>query len=186
MSFPTNEQYERIARYLDGEPISLTGQEAAFARDLREQEFALAEALPVAVEPELLPRVRRGIARRLRLARHPVRRGLWATAAAAAFVAAFMTHYWSGEPIAPASPRSGRALLSSLAPTPAQPNASPVDARVYEDQVAAIGMELDRDLSDLETDTVLSRTPASPSEGPGVAGEGLDLHTAPAADPTRS
>lgn len=179
MSFPTNEQYERIARYLDGEPISLTGQEATFARDLQDQEFALADTLPVPIESGLLPRVRRRVERAIRSSHRPVRRGLWATAAAAV-VGAFMAHHWSAAPIAPTAPRTGGTLVSSLDPELARPAAPRTDVKIYEDHVAAIGMELDHDLRDLETDAVLSLTPTSPS------GEASDKRPVPADDSIRS
>lgn len=196
MNFLTYEQYERIARYLDGEAVLLTSEEAAAVRDLRQGELDLGESLPVPFEGGANQRVWQGVRGAIRPARRPIRRGLWGAAAAAAVVAAFMSHYWSPAPL---PHRTEQARLSSPQPQPqeqpqAQPQPQPpraphalppVEPRAYDDQVAAIGNELDRDLRALETNSVLSLTPTSVTDGVGAGGESTDVHQAPTGDPTR-
>ncbi|MCY2927311.1 MAG: hypothetical protein NT031_18125, partial [Planctomycetota bacterium] len=113
MSFLTDEQYERIARYLDGEAVLLTSEEAAAVRDLRQGELDLGESLPVPFKGGAPERVWQRVRVAIRPARLPIRRGLWGAAAAAAVVAAFLAHY--GSP-APLPHRTEQARLSSPEP----------------------------------------------------------------------
>ncbi|MCY2929919.1 MAG: hypothetical protein NTV86_10575 [Planctomycetota bacterium] len=109
MSSLTEQQYERIARYLDGEPVSLTPAEAAFARRLRQTEDALARALPVPFEPGLIERVWRRVSRRTRAARRHVRFAFSGAAAAAAVAVVFLGVRWF-TPVA--APRGGGVVAS--------------------------------------------------------------------------
>ncbi|MFP4054129.1 MAG: hypothetical protein ACLFV7_09725 [Phycisphaerae bacterium] len=85
----TDRQYQRVAAYLDGEPIELTGQERTLAEELPALETELEAALTV----EMPPRTREEIRRRMtaELARPTVRWGrvlrVFAAAAVVAVVA---------------------------------------------------------------------------------------------------
>ncbi len=199
MSSPTNEQYERIARYLDGEAVSLTPEEAVVARDLQEAENALADVLPAPVEAGLNQRVWQRVERKNRSAWRRLPLALCGAAAAAAIAVAFMTPQWSG---APQAPGTGGAVLSSLTvqPKPMTVQQTPMfvpraDTKVVvkadvkvddDDRVAAIGKELDHELRDLETNAVLSRMPAILADGVDSPAEPSNIRSAPKADPTRS
>ncbi|MBS3820646.1 MAG: hypothetical protein GVY16_11920 [Planctomycetes bacterium] len=67
----TEQQYERIARYLDGETVDLTDGERALAAEIRQGFTALADHLPAAPPVESTDRARRrlvaAVAGRLRL-----------------------------------------------------------------------------------------------------------------------
>lgn len=56
---PSDEQYERVARYLDGESVSLSDAGRALADEIRRDETRLGGMLDVAVPPETLARAER-------------------------------------------------------------------------------------------------------------------------------
>jgi hypothetical protein len=64
MNTLTDEQYERVARYLDGEPVALSAEETALAAEVQAGQQMLARALPVRAEPELTQRLQRRFHRR--------------------------------------------------------------------------------------------------------------------------
>lgn len=106
----TDRQYERIARYLDGEAVLLTPTELATARDLREAEDSLAGALPVPLQPGLTARVWQRVSARSSSIRRHVRFALYGSAAAAAVVAVLLGAEW----FAPAAPHRNRAVVASV------------------------------------------------------------------------
>jgi hypothetical protein len=86
----SEQQYERVARWLDGERIDLSAQEMAAGGEIRRGEASLVAALGVEMPPQVLRRVQKRIVAELaRPAHRPVRIGfVTATAAAAALLLA--------------------------------------------------------------------------------------------------
>jgi len=78
-------QYERIARYLDGENVALQSDEQAFVVEIRRAETLVGAALDVAPPADAL---QRALHRRHAVALHRSRRTLRLTLSAAAVVAA--------------------------------------------------------------------------------------------------
>ena len=93
-----NEQYERIARRLDGQDIQLSGEEQALADALRAQEQYLDTMLPVPVPPEVLRRMDRRLTAALARPPHRVRWIGVAAAAAAAVVIAVLVQVFLNRP----------------------------------------------------------------------------------------
>jgi len=84
------EQYERIARWLDGEDLELSAAERGAAEEIRRAEAGLAQALKVSAPPAAINRARRRI---IAAMAHP-RVRLWrvgAFAAASAAAAVLLT-----------------------------------------------------------------------------------------------
>jgi hypothetical protein len=93
-----NEEYERVARRLDGEPSPLTPAEEALARDIQADLAKVAPALNVAMPAGVLHRVNAGLGQPARLAPARKKALIWriqpwlsAAAGAAVFVAAILT-----------------------------------------------------------------------------------------------
>jgi len=85
-----DEQYERVARRLDGQDIQLSSEEQALAEAMRAQEQYLDSVLPVPVPAEVLRRVDRRLTAALARPRHRVRWIGVAAATAAAVVIAVL------------------------------------------------------------------------------------------------
>ena len=88
---PTDEQFERIARFFDGEQVELTADEETLAGQIRDQEQLAAAALDAEVPPEALVSARASMAQELT---RPAGRNLWfklaiPTAVAAVIVLSF-------------------------------------------------------------------------------------------------
>ena len=82
-----DEQYGRVAGWLDGEPVRLTDAERAAAEQIRRAERRLAAMMDLAVPPASLARARRRMASELaRPRRRMLRIGLAAAAVAAAAI----------------------------------------------------------------------------------------------------
>ena len=89
---PSEQQYEQIARYLDGEDVSLSEPLRELAEQIRRDEAAVGQALDITVPPPAIGNARnRMLAELARPRRRALRRwvgGLSAAAAAAAIVLA--------------------------------------------------------------------------------------------------
>ncbi|MHC4715946.1 MAG: hypothetical protein ACYS5V_03185 [Planctomycetota bacterium] len=83
---PTTEQYERIGRFLDGEPVELTPQERALADEIAAAERSLGASLDVSMPPRALHRIHGRLGAELRGRRSVWRWARWVSAVAAAVV----------------------------------------------------------------------------------------------------
>ncbi|HAU38786.1 MAG TPA: hypothetical protein DCX07_13850 [Phycisphaerales bacterium] len=139
------EQYERIARWLDGETVDLTSDEQAAAREMRERENLLSERLDVHAAPEVFARIERRVGAELA---RPRVRWVWAGAAVAAAAAVVLAALWflRTEDVSP-TPAPGGGLAHAthqelFAALHASTDAGELDL-------------VDRDLSELEADVLV-------------------------------
>jgi len=139
------EQYERIARWLDGETVDLSADEQAAAREIRERESLLSERLDVHAAPEVFASVERRVAAKLA---RPRVRWVWAGAAVAAAAAIVLASLWflRTEDVPP-MPAPGLDLTQAthqelFAALQASTDAGELDL-------------VDRDLSELEADVLV-------------------------------
>ncbi len=90
---PNEQSYERIARWLDGQEVSLDSQELSLAQHIRRQEVTLGGLLNVSVSPAALAAARKALRREMGWSRWRVLRivvGISAVAAAAVLVVAML------------------------------------------------------------------------------------------------
>ena len=117
-----NDDFERVARWLDGEDVELTAEQRALAEEVLADEAALAGALEVAPPPGVLHRVQAGLVRGP--VRRPLRRRYLAVLSAAAAVVATVLALWlvGRSSMGPATPEYVEQFL--------EPPAAALDARV--------------------------------------------------------
>lgn len=157
METMTNEQYDRVAAWLDGEPVTLTSAEQAVADEVRGGQAVLDEALGVPRGLDLPGRLYRNFQNQRasqRFAR--VRYALYGAAAAAALVIALLPALRPGPP-------------DSVLPGPQNAAAAPLNADDF--QPLAEVEQMDQQLKALEKDVAKFRAqgaadaPASSDEG---------------------
>lgn len=146
---PTERQYERIARRLDGEDVALSAEELAAAEDIRRGERFLAGRLDVSIPPEAMEHLRRRTSAELaRPRRRTVKIGYVAAAAAAAAILIAVVSFR----MMPHRPQSPLAISSD--------QAAEADALLWASEPdPAIDM-LARELDELEAEILVSLPPA--------------------------
>ncbi len=92
---PSNDDYELVARRLDGEAVELTAEQRSLAEEIAADSEAVAPALDAQLPPGLLHRVAAGF-RPARPARRALRWGIPLAAAAAVAVAVVLATLWLG------------------------------------------------------------------------------------------
>jgi len=101
------QQYRRIASWLDGEPVALSPEERAVGEEIRRAEWRIRGLMDVGVRPEAIDRVRRRVAAELTRRRRRVLRISYVSAAgvAAAIILAIAVFQPgpAGSPTAPAT-----------------------------------------------------------------------------------
>lgn len=175
-------QFERIARWLDGEQVELTPQQREAAEDIRRDEAALRAELDVPVPSAMMDRARRRMMAELA---RPTHRAVWARragaalAVAAAILLAFVAIWQPPERTAPTR-ANGRVEvpLEVVIEKMAEP-ARNVDLDLLAQQVAeleadiAYSMKVPPSCMDLQTDALqqeieefwLEDSPSWPLEG---------------------
>ena len=156
----TEEQYQRIARYLDAESVELTDAEMTAAEEIRQGELALGGMLPVHPSPKGMARVRRQMLAELHSSWGSLSRVFIRLAAAAAIViAAVMIYIWRPIPTSPGRQEFGADIF----------------AEVYSRQDDNVDLEIIADeLQELETDITTSLTTGSIEAELEVIQEALD------------
>ncbi len=143
-------QYERMARWLDGENVELTADERGAAEEIRALERRAGSAMDVAVPPEAMQRAhRRARSAALGLPRRAVPLGRYVAAAAA--VAAMIVLTFSLVPERPAGgPGAGTEARAPLPELPmdaiaalaARDANAPVELDALSDEIASLRMEM--------------------------------------------
>lgn len=142
-------QYQRVARYLDGEPVQLSETERQLAEEIRQAERELAPKLEVQPPGETVERALRRITAALARRRRRVLPFIApAVAAAAIVVAVAAMHLW---PSGQAAPEVGAITLEALA-----------EAYASEDEDIDLDL-IARELDELEVSIVVP-LPADPVE----------------------
>jgi hypothetical protein len=140
----TEQQFERIARWLDGQELDLTAPERAAAEDLRRLEAQTGALLDVALPPEAMVRARRRMLQELAGRRRRTLRwaGVLGAAAAAAAAIIVVLSLRPGPP--PGDVSQPPPLL--LADVPEAPTQGEIDL-------------LDKEVRDLEARLITSTLP---------------------------
>jgi len=141
---PNDQQYERIARWLDGEPVELTDEERSVAEEIRRSEGELGTILPATPPAKAMIRARRRMQAELarpRRARMPSVRYAAVAAAAAAAILIALAMFWHS-----ARPGSLEIVIPPLPPDVLVAEASKVGAavelEVLEQEIDALEAEL--------------------------------------------
>ncbi len=156
----TDDQYERLARWLDGEAVELTAAERDTAEEVRRDEAHLAKVFGVAAPRVSLDRARRRLIAELSRPRRLVWRIALAASAAAAAILLAVILMTQGTP--------GERTTTVAKPTPPPPAID--EARLYvaaaremtaPDEIDFLG----RDLDELAADIVMASDPALTTGG---------------------
>lgn len=135
-------QFERIARWLDGENVQLSPEELAEAEVIRRDLATMDESFDVPVPRELLDRVNNRMLAELARPAHRTnwkRRALSAAAAAGAVLIAFASLSGPGRPIRNAGPLAG----ASVVDVPIEVVAQTMDESARNVDLDALSRELD-------------------------------------------
>jgi len=92
------QQYQRVACWLDGQDVELSDEELAVGREIRSGQAQLADSLQVAAPQAVLDRAQRRVSARLARSARPLGRYLRPVAAAAAAVLVAAVYFWPGQP----------------------------------------------------------------------------------------
>ena len=95
---PTHEDYDIVARYLDGERVQLTAAQQALAEEISADSELVGRALDVTVPGGVLHRVGARVAEALPGRRSRLRGFRWAMSAAAAAAVVLAVMLWPGRP----------------------------------------------------------------------------------------
>ena len=114
MMTDNDRQYERVARFLDGDPIELTDQEREIAEELQGDEAALVGRLDAAPPLGTMGRARRRMQAELARPRWRAFRYAPRAAVAAAVVAAIFALVWVGIESRSPTPSEGPTLEGNL------------------------------------------------------------------------
>lgn len=163
----SQQQLDRVARWLDGSDLQLTNDELALAGEVRRGDARLVEALDVPMPPRVMARLRQELAQRVVPRRRSLLRvGLLSGAAAAALLLAVVSISYTLNPGA----QSGIVDLAVRAADLAQPTdedraiAAQVEA-IEKATASRVANELD-DLDKQMNDEQPVETPSDePSEG---------------------
>ncbi|HET6430359.1 MAG TPA: hypothetical protein VFJ30_18235 [Phycisphaerae bacterium] len=91
---PTHDNYEQVARFLDGEPVSLTPPQRALAEEIAAAERSLGAKLDADLPPAALHRIYQRIQTALPSRRPAWRRARWVSATAAVAAALAFALLW--------------------------------------------------------------------------------------------
>jgi len=139
----TDEQYERVARRLDGEAVELTSAEEALAAAVRRGEVETARALDVALPAAAKARARRRLV--AALARPRWRAASWAVTGAAAAAVLIAVAIWPGGR-EPSAAGNGRTVTADVL------------SEAYELQYQDVDLDLiAEELADMRAELVVSR-----------------------------
>lgn len=136
-----DEQYERVARWLDGDAVELTAAESALAEEIRAEEARLGDALQAAPPMVAMARARvRMIAAAARPRWHAVRWGLSGAAAAAAVLVAASLLWWGGAQ--PQRMPGGAPLTADMLSEAYMPESQNVDLDLIADELSDMQAEM--------------------------------------------
>lgn len=154
------QQYERIARFLDGEPVELTPEETQAAEEIRTLESSMTGLVELTPPGETMKAAHRRLIRELARPRRRMWRLAISTAAAAAMVVAAVSLYQRPQP--PAGPGE-LGMEDVVAIYTADGNYDNYD-NYYNDGDAADYDLIEKELQSIEADIVATASPETDGE----------------------